>query len=134
MNSRQDLPKIGVLPVSCLRVRCGVILALTWLAVSAAQAQATNYVLGTSAELVGPAAGSNSVTLGVSPASGTWVATTNATWLHLSPANQSGTGSTNVIFSFDANTGPTRSGTLIVGGLTLTSLRLVQDTLRMERL
>jgi hypothetical protein len=54
------------------------------------------------------------------PATGTWTATTNATWLHLSSANQSGTGSTNVVFSYDANPGATRSGTLTVGGQTLT--------------
>ena len=45
---------------------------------------------------------------------------TNATWLHLSPANQSGTGSTNVIFSYDANPGATRSDTLTIAGQTLT--------------
>ena len=78
------------------------------------------YSLGANALLVGPLAGSNSVVLGVAPKSAAWTATANATWLHLGAANQSGTGSTNIIFSFDANTGATRSGTLSIAGQTLT--------------
>jgi DNA-binding beta-propeller fold protein YncE len=97
-----------------------VFFALAWLALSPAPAQTTNYALGTTNLLVGPAAGTNSVVLAVAPQTATWTATTNARWLHLSPANQSGTGSTNLIFSYDADPGPTRSGTLTVGGQTLT--------------
>jgi hypothetical protein len=105
---------------ACLRFCAGVFIALAWLALSAAQAQTTNYALGASALVVGPAAGSNSVVLEVTPQTGVWTATTNATWLHLTPANQSGTGSTNVVFCYDANSGPTRSGTLTIGDQTLT--------------
>ena len=83
-------------------------------------AQATTYVLGTTAITVGSGSGSSSVTIGVTPTTGSWTASTNATWLHLTPANQSGVGGTNVIFSFDANAGSTRSGTLTIGGLGLT--------------
>ena len=54
------------------------------------------------------------------PPTGTWTATANATWLHLSLANQSGTGSTNVVFTYDANPGATRSGTLTIASQTLT--------------
>jgi sugar lactone lactonase YvrE len=97
----------------------GVIFALIWLSLSVAQAQTTNYVLGTTSLLVGPAAGINSVVLGVTPATGTWTATPNATWLHLTAANQSGTGSTNVVFTYDANPSATRSGTLTIAGQTL---------------
>jgi DNA-binding beta-propeller fold protein YncE len=85
-----------------------------------AQAQTTNYALGTSSLFVGPGSGSNSVVLAVTPATGAWTATTNATWLNLIPAYQSGIGSTNVIFSYDANSGPTRSGTLTIASQTLT--------------
>ena len=49
-----------------------------------------------------------------------WTATANDSWLHLSTANQSGTGSANVIFTFDANLGATRTGTLTIAGQTLT--------------
>jgi DNA-binding beta-propeller fold protein YncE len=78
------------------------------------------YALGTTALLEGSGAGNDSVVLGVNPYFGPWAATANADWLHLSPANQSGTGSTNVVFSFDANPGATRSGSLTIAGQTLT--------------
>ncbi|MGA2787174.1 MAG: glycosyl hydrolase family 28 protein, partial [Verrucomicrobiota bacterium] len=77
----------------------------------------TNDFLGTTALLEGPSAGSDSVVLA---AIGAWTATANAAWLHVSVANQSGTGSTNVIFSYDANPGATRGGTLTIAGQTLT--------------
>jgi hypothetical protein len=76
-------------PASAFAAACS---SLGMHALSTLQAQTTTYVLGTTALLVGPAVGSNSVVLTVSPARGVWMATTNATWLHLSPANQSGTG------------------------------------------
>ncbi len=74
--------------------------------------------LGVTNRVEGPAAGTDSVVL--ASLDTPWTATANAPWLHLSPANQSGTGSTNVIFSFDANSGATRVGTLTIAGLTLT--------------
>jgi hypothetical protein len=80
-----------------LRWRGGACLALAWLVVSAAHAQSTNFVLGTTALLVGPPAGTNSVVLAVTPANGTWTANANTNWLHLSEANQNGTGSENVV-------------------------------------
>ncbi len=87
-------------------------MALAWLAVGAAQAQ----TLGTAALLVGPAAGTNSVVLAVT---GAWTNTANTNWLHL-PGNSSGSGSANVVFSYDPNSGTTRSGTLTIAGQTLT--------------
>jgi DNA-binding beta-propeller fold protein YncE len=107
-------------PHSCLRFCGGMFVALAWLALSAAQAQTTNYALGTTALLEGPAAGSDAVVLSVTPQTGVWTAMTNAAWLHLTAPNQSGTGSTNVIFSYDANPGATRTGTLTIAGQTLT--------------
>jgi hypothetical protein len=82
--------------------------------------QTNNYTLGTTALLVGPAAGMNSVVLAVAPPSGAWAATTRTPWLHLTSANQYGAGSTNVFFSYDANPGATRFGTLSIGGQALT--------------
>ena len=76
--------------------------------------------LGTSSLLEGPGAGSDSVVLAVNPATATWTAAANAAWLHLSVANQSGTGSTNVVFSYDANLGGPRTGTLTIACQTLT--------------
>ena len=74
------------------------------------------FVLGTTNRWEGPTAGSDSVVLA---ANGAWTATANDAWLHLSAANQSGTGSTNVVFTFDANPGATRTGTLTIAGQTL---------------
>ncbi|HEV7926887.1 MAG TPA: BACON domain-containing carbohydrate-binding protein [Verrucomicrobiae bacterium] len=91
-------------------------LVSAWLALSAAQAQTTNYALGTFTLLEGPAEGSDSVLLAVTPGTGTWTATANSNWLHL---NQSGIGSMNVIFSYDANSGATRSGEISIAGLTV---------------
>ena len=70
--------------------------------------------LATYALLEGPASGTDSdiVVAGVS-----WSATSNAAWVH---TTSSGTGNGLAIFSFDANSGATRSGTLTIGGLTLT--------------
>ena len=78
------------------------------------------YSLGTTTLLEGPSSGSDSVTLGITPQTATWTATANADWLHLNQENQSGAGTTNVIFTYNANLGPTRSGTLTIAGQTLT--------------
>src|SRR5271165_1606777 len=79
--------------------------------------QATPFTLGTTFLYQGPASGSNSVVLGVNPASIPWTATNNGvSWLHLSAASQSGIGSTNVVFSYDSNPGATRSAALTIAG------------------
>ena len=75
--------------------------------------------LGTTNLLVGPANGTNSVELAISSPTLTWTASTGVSWLHLSVANQTGTGGAVVIFTFDANPGATRAGTLTVAGLTV---------------
>ena len=98
-------------------VRSLILLAFILNAAGAFVAQAQT--LGTTNRLAGPAAGSDSVVL---RATGAWTASPNATWLHLSAANQSGPGSTNVVFTFDANSGTTRTGTLIIAGQTVTIL------------
>ena len=74
-------------------------------------------LVGTTNILEGRTAGSERVSL---IANGSWTATTNDFWLHLSAASQSGTGNANVIFSYDANTGVTRTGTLTIAGQTVT--------------
>jgi sugar lactone lactonase YvrE len=99
---------------------CCFLFLIFLLAFSEAQAQTTNYTLGTSNLLVGPTLGTNSVALAVTPGTNTWTATANDPWLHLDSANQAGIGSTNVIFTYDANQSATRLGTLTVGDQTLT--------------
>ncbi len=78
------------------------------------------YSLGATNLLEGNLAGSDSVVFAVTPMDFPWTATTNAPWLHLNASNQIGSGSTNVIFTFDANPGATRIGTLTIAGQTLT--------------
>lgn len=82
--------------------------------------RAGTYGLGATTLLIGPAAGNGSVVLAVAPANAAWTATANAAWLHLNAGNKSGTGSTNMVFSYDANPGAARSGTLTIAGLLLT--------------
>ena len=77
------------------------------------------FTLGADSLFVGAAAGSNSIVLASPSPTSAWTATANAPWLHLSAANQSGAGSTNVIFSFDSNSGGIRTGTLTIGGQVL---------------
>lgn len=72
--------------------------------------------LGTATLLEGPAAGADSVVLS---AVGGWTATANDPWLHLDASNAGGAGSTNVLFTFDANPDATRTGTLTIAGRTL---------------
>jgi hypothetical protein len=105
---------------SKLGIRGGAFIALAWLVFGTESTKALSYSLGATALLVGPAAGTSSVVLAATQRNATWTAAANASWLHLSAANQSGTGSTNVIFSFDANPGATRTGTLTIAGQMLT--------------
>ena len=77
-------------------------------------------VLGRTYALEGPDGGSDTVLLKVSEPGAPWVASTTTPWLHLDAANQSGAGSATVTFSFDPNTGATRTGALTIAGLTLT--------------
>ena len=77
---------------------------------------APNFSLAATTRLIGPTAGSDSVVLAATPEFSTWTATANTPWLHLNPANQSGTGSTNITFTFDANPGVTRTGTMTIAG------------------
>ncbi len=63
--------------------------------------------------LEGPAAGRDTDVITIF---GPWTATSNSSWLHTS---SSGTGSGVLTFSFDANTGAPRTGTLTVGPLVI---------------
>ena len=64
--------------------------------------------------LEGPAAGADS---DIVITAGAWTATANASWLHTS---SSGTGNGLAVFSLDANTGASATGTLTIAGATLT--------------
>jgi hypothetical protein len=75
---------------------------------------AARNALGTGSLVEGPAAGADS---DIILAQFAWTAVANASWLHTS---SSGTGNGLAVFTFDANPGATRSGTLTIGGETLT--------------
>ena len=68
--------------------------------------------LGTYDLLEGPAAGG-----AIDIVVGAWTATSNAPWLH---TTSSGTANGLATFTFDANTGATRTGTITIAGQTLT--------------
>lgn len=72
------------------------------------------FALGTTNLLVGPNAGSNTVTAALVPASSNWLASVSAAWLHLPVA--AGAGSDNILFTYDANAGATRTGKLTING------------------
>jgi FtsP/CotA-like multicopper oxidase with cupredoxin domain/streptogramin lyase len=76
------------------------------------------FALGTTNLLVGPNAGSNTVTAALVPAGSNWVASVSSPWLHLPVA--SGFGSANILFTYDANPGATRVGTLTINGKIVT--------------
>ncbi len=69
--------------------------------------------LGTLALVEGPGAG---VATDIVAAGGAWTASSNASWLH---TTSSGTGNGLASFTFDANTGATRTGTLTIDGSAL---------------
>lgn len=68
---------------------------------------------GTSAAVEGPSAGSDSYLVACA---GTWTATANVPWLHTASV---GSGNAVAVFTFDANPGATRTGTLTIAGSTL---------------
>ena len=69
--------------------------------------------LGATALLEGPASGGDADLV---ITSGNWMAASNASWLHTGSA---GAGDGLATFSFDANPGATRTGTLTIAGLTV---------------
>jgi sugar lactone lactonase YvrE len=65
----------------------------------------------------GPTAGADAVVLASTTA---WTATSNNSFLHITTGSTSGSGNALIKYSFDANSGATRSGTLTIAGQTLT--------------
>ncbi len=76
-----------------------------------------NYTLGASSQTTTVAAGQGSFT--VTTTTGCrWTATTTTTWIHL--PNTTGVGNSTLNFTFDANTGAARTGTISIEGKTFT--------------
>jgi hypothetical protein len=105
----------------CLAARAGAVIAWCLLAgLTLSSAQAT-LVPNPVAEP--PGAGTDSVLLTNVPAGSNWTATANDFWLHLSATNQSGAGNSAIVFTFDANIGPRRVGTISIAGETLSVIQ-----------
>jgi hypothetical protein len=77
-----------------------------------------NLGFSTSIFYEGREAGTNQLMLGAMPATGVWTATTTNSWLHISPGFESGTGNTNVVYTFDASDSPNlRTGIVSIAGI-----------------
>ncbi len=77
------------------------------------------FTLSAQAITEGPAAGTDTVMVAPVPSISTWTAASGASWLHLTANNQNGAGNSTITFTFDANSGPTRSANLLIGGRSL---------------
>ena len=106
-------------PGRCARGWFGLACWLVALAGLPASTFAATYSLGLSQVVVGSTAGAQSVVLAVSPVDTVWTNVANAAWLHLAAGGAAGAGSTNLVFSYDANPGGTRVGTISIAGLNL---------------
>jgi hypothetical protein len=73
---------------------------------------APTFLLATNALFEGPAAGADSMMTCTTVEGAPWVASADVPWLH---PTASGIGNTNLVFTFDANPGPTRTGTITYG-------------------
>jgi len=82
-------------------------------------AQLPNFKLGATSLLEGPTTGNDSVLLVSASPTNSWTATADDSWLHLGAGNNAGLGSTNVFFTFDSNSGATRTATLTIAGQVL---------------
>jgi len=74
----------------------GALLVFLCVLLGAARVLAQTSALGTTMLVEGPAAGTDSVVLAVTPATQAWTATANDGWLHLDAGDQSGAGSANL--------------------------------------
>jgi hypothetical protein len=79
-----------------------------------------SFTLSTTNAVESSGAGAGIVILAASPSTLAWTNTANASWLHLDAADSSGTGTRYVYYTFDANPGATRVGTLTIAGQTYT--------------
>jgi hypothetical protein len=79
------------------------------------QAADSTYGFSPTSASVAPGSSSGTVSLTVTPSSGTWTASSNQTWLHITSAG-SGTGSATISYSVDANnSAQSRTGTITAG-------------------
>ena len=96
------------------------VLFLSWVVIlAAAEVSPAAYTLSATNLTVSPAAGITSVVLTAESSTNIWTATANTNWLNLVTCGGT-SNSDSVVFGFQVNTGPMRTGTLTIAGLTLT--------------
>lgn len=78
------------------------------------------FILGYTNWGEGASAGTDIVSLAASASTNAWTAVANAAWLHLTAGSQAGSGNAAITFTFDADSGVPRTGTLTVAGQTIT--------------
>ncbi len=84
-------------------------------------AQAAPFTLSKTNLLVSPAAGITNVVLTANTTTNPWTAMANTNWLNLvTCGNGTSTNSEAVVIGYQVNTGPARTGTLTIAGLTMT--------------
>ncbi|MDX2043622.1 MAG: BACON domain-containing carbohydrate-binding protein [Acidobacteriota bacterium] len=93
------------------------------LAVTVNQASGCSVSLGYAMRTVAAAGANQSLPVTASNSACQWNATSNAPWITLTSGGQH-TGSFNLLYTVAANNGPQRTGTITVGGQTLTVIQL----------
>jgi hypothetical protein len=78
-----------------------------------------SFTLTPTSASVGASSGSGNVAVTVTPSTCSWTAASNSSFIGVT-GGSSGTGNGTVSYSFTANTGAARTGTLTIGGLTFT--------------
>jgi len=73
----------------------------------------SNLRLGTSSLVFGPGSGTGSVVIA---ATARWTAATATPWLHIDPARTTGGGNALFTFTYDSNSGSTRTGSILFNG------------------
>jgi alpha-tubulin suppressor-like RCC1 family protein len=86
-------------------------------------AQTADFRLGATSLWEGNTPGKDSVLLVSASPTNSWTAVADASWLHLSAGHDTGIGGTNVVFTYDANSGATRTATLTIAGQTLSVIQ-----------
>jgi uncharacterized protein (TIGR03437 family) len=79
---------------------------------------ACTYMVASTSQQFQPVNSIGSLTV-TAPSGCTWTASTNASWITIPPSTATGSGSGSTSFNVAANSGPPRSGTITVGGQSL---------------
>jgi streptogramin lyase len=98
---------------SIRKCNAGLVLLLCLSGAIATASPEHNLTLGTNSLTFGHGAGAGTLIIGANAA---WTASTSTPWLHITPGSAIGTGNGLFRFTYDANTGATRKGTISFNG------------------